>query len=151
MPAPTRDPVAPAVPNPDPTPPSPARDLLRRAAACETTAPEESRDLLRQAAELADLDADLHWAIGRAFRRLGALPQAERALRRALLLSPHLWGAAFQLGGVLHDAGRPREAAKTYARAARLIELHPGDTEPFYRREALASCHRRIAACGGAP
>jgi chemotaxis protein methyltransferase CheR len=121
--------------------------LHDEAAALEHSAPQTAKDVLAKAAELADLDEQLHWAIGRAFRRLQANSEAERELRRTLLLAPHLWAAAFQLAGVLHDEGRFGEAEREYERTLRLMDRHPGDADPFYRQEAVTSCKRRIAEC----
>jgi tetratricopeptide (TPR) repeat protein len=120
--------------------------LLDQAEVLGAADPEAALDHVRRATPLADLDADLHWRIGRALRRLGRPDEAADALRRALLLDPTLWPAAFQLGGALFEAGRHDEAAREYARTRRLLE---GSTvgEPLERADVDEAARRRIEAC----
>lgn len=122
------------------------RELLVEAAALELDDPEAAKALLGQAAAEADLDANLHWEVGRAFRRLGEPALAVEALRRALLFSPDLWEAAFLLAGALFDLGRYREAQGVYERTRRLVAGATSDPESN-AREADATCRDRIARC----
>lgn len=102
-------------------------------------------ELVAEASQLADLDGELHWAVARAYRRLGELSQAVSSFRRTLLLLPKCWEAAFQLSGTLFDLGRYPEAAKEYARTRRLMKGAP-DPENLVA-EADAACQRRIEEC----
>ncbi len=65
--------------------------------------------------------------LGVIYRRHGNLPQAERALRRALQGEPDSAAALGNLAGVLSAQGRAAEAREVIARLER-IEQHP----PFY-------------------
>ncbi len=102
--------------------------------------------LLERASREADLDASVHWRIGRAYRRLGEARLAGGSLRRALLLDPDCWAAAFQLAGVLFEGEEFAAARREYDRTRRILE-DADDVDPFYRREVTASCLRRVAEC----
>jgi len=102
-------------------------------------------ELIQEASSLADLNPELHWAVARAFRRLGEQELAIASFRRTLLLAPKRWEAAFQLAGALFDLGRYREAEQDYARTRRLMIGVP-DPEALVA-EADAACRRRIDEC----
>ena len=101
--------------------------------------------MIQEASSLADLNPELHWAVARAFRRLGEQELAIASFRRTLLLAPKRWEAAFQLAGALFDLGRYREAEQDYARTRRLMIGVP-DPEALVA-EADAACRRRIDEC----
>lgn len=143
---------APAMQSPSPAPPpepasSPSRfsELLSEARALAGEDHGRALEALGTASLLADLDAEAHWAVARAYRELGELSMAVASFRRTLLLAPTRWEAAFQLAGTSFDLGRYREAEMDYARTRRLMIGVP-DPEAIVA-EADAACLRRIDEC----
>lgn len=107
---------------------------------------EAALDALARAEVAADLSSELHHAIGRAYRRLSRPRQAAEALRRALLLDPECWPAAFSLAGSLFELGQLQESVREYERTIRILEPRD-DLDPFYQSQVLRSCADRVAEC----
>lgn len=80
--------------------------------------------LVEQALRLDDSEPLAHVQHGLLLRRLGRLSDAEAAYRRALAGGAHGVELFNNLGTVLLDLGRPREAEEQLLRA---LELQPGD------------------------
>lgn len=79
---------------------------------------------MEQALRLDDSEPLAHVQHGLLLRRLGRLSDAEAAYRRALAGGAHGVELFNNLGTVLLDLGRPREAEEQLLRA---LELQPGD------------------------
>lgn len=124
----------------------PSSRLLKKALIFEERGQAQAAAEALGEAQGEELDARAHWEAARAHRRLGQPAQAEAALRRALLLDPQLWEAAFQLAGLLYAEERYVEAAQAYARTQRLLTAAP-DVDAFERELVGGSCRRQIAAC----
>jgi len=71
-------------------------------------------------------------------RALDQRPQAEAHLREAIRLDPNLAPAHFQLGNILEDAGRTKDAISEFEAAARLDANY---AEPHY---ALARIYKKL-------
>ncbi|MFQ5767620.1 MAG: tetratricopeptide repeat protein, partial [Acidobacteriota bacterium] len=71
---------------------------------------DRARDLYRDAIRLAPADPAGHFGLGLLESRLGHATTAEREYRAALDLAPRYWKARYNLGLLLLDEERPREA-----------------------------------------
>jgi chemotaxis protein methyltransferase CheR len=142
-------PPPPLQPDPEPSQDAPAArpglDLAARAEASEERGETAAAlELLGEAAAGADLDAEVLWRVGRAYRRLGRSRDAARCLRQALLLDGDRWEAAFQLAGVLLGLGDLEAAEREYTRTLRILESVAAD-DSLLRHEVPAACRRRLA------
>jgi TolB-like protein/tetratricopeptide (TPR) repeat protein len=86
---------------------------------------DEAVSLLNAAIEFDPLNAGLYWDLGNARYRSGRYPEAEAAFRRVLQIAPTFVSAHFELGRVLLEAGRPRDA---------LDEMERESPEPYSGR-----------------
>jgi tetratricopeptide (TPR) repeat protein len=81
---------------------------------------------------------------GRLLGQLGDVIGAEQLLRRAMAQRPTLPDASYQLGILLANAGRHREALECFERVAR---THPSDIScQIYRARMLSKLNRRTEA-----
>ncbi len=75
---------------------------------------------LERAAHLLPQDAQAHYDLGAALRKLGRLADAVPSYERALEIKPDFVEAHNDLGNALQALGRPSEAAASYRRALAL-------------------------------
>ncbi|HUE95330.1 MAG TPA: tetratricopeptide repeat protein [Longimicrobiaceae bacterium] len=110
----------------------------------------EARIAYERTLRLEPGHADAHVNLGRLLHHAGEMPAAETHFRAALDAGPNAT-AAFDLGIVLEDMGRPDEAVAAYQRA---VEVDPDLADAHYnlarllegRGEAQAAI-RHLAAC----
>jgi TolB-like protein/tetratricopeptide (TPR) repeat protein len=88
---------------------------------------DEAVRLLNTALEFDPLNAALYWDLGNARYRSGRFPEAEAAFRRVLQISPTFVSAHFELGRVLLERGKLRDA---------LSEMEQESPEPESGRTA---------------
>jgi tetratricopeptide (TPR) repeat protein len=127
-----------------------ARALLRRApadpdalratgeVALALREPDEAVRAFNQLAKLMAQDAEAHYLLGRAQRMAADAKGAEKALRRALELSPGYVGALSALGGLLLDSGKYEEADALYQQ----LSAHDALQGRLGRAEALIALGR---------
>jgi tetratricopeptide (TPR) repeat protein len=98
--------------------------------------PEEGLPAARQAAALAPNDAAAADALGCALWLTGDPVNADKAIRRALLLDPNLPSAYYHLGQLYLQQGQAREAAQAFDHTIALDSQGPYGTLAF---QALAA------------
>jgi tetratricopeptide (TPR) repeat protein len=97
------------------------------------------------ARERAPLLAEAHYFEGVAYRKIGALRDAEVALKRALFLAPELWPAAFLLAGIHERYRRPKLARREYRRTLQLLDSGDGSLHVSALGTAgLLPCHDEL-------
>lgn len=112
--------------------------------ALEAGDPERADSLFHQALVASANDARLNFGAGIAAHLLSRDDDAERYLKRALLLNPNLADAAKWLGDVEYAMGNLDEAIRAYDQA---LALKPGDAALGQRLEAWqkeAAVHRGL-------
>lgn len=70
-----------------------------------------------------------HYLLGTIQQELGRKAEALLAYRRALYLDPDFTLAHFTLGGLYREQHQPRQAAKHFTNALRLLEKQPADAD----------------------
>ena len=100
-----------------------AEDLLNRGQLSE------ARELCSQVCQTDRTDAEAWALLALIERRLGHLPDAEQAARRAVVLRPTYALGQQILGTALHCQGRYAEAIASYRKAC---ELQPKDAQTLY-------------------
>jgi choline-sulfatase len=88
--------------------------VLTGVAQLEAGRPQAALPPLRQAAEIAPVNADVPYNMGRTYLALGDAIHAEQAFRRALALAPRYHDAAVNLVSVLLQTGRSAEAQAAF-------------------------------------
>ncbi len=81
--------------------------------------PEEGIALLKKAIRLSPFEGQAYWTLGIVYERQGAHAEAEKALRRSILLSPNA-EAHWALGILLSNTGRLEEAEDELREAVRM-------------------------------
>ena len=82
--------------------------------------PQEALALLMEAERIDPKSAKILEQIGRAYERLGRLPEAQASLEGAIGLSPENSSLHFQLGQIYKREGKQAEAKAEFARVAEL-------------------------------
>jgi tetratricopeptide (TPR) repeat protein len=101
--------------------------------------PREAIAQLKVAASLPGGDRpELHNNIGVAHERLGELPEAAEAFKRAIAQNPNYVDAHVHLGNAFRKGARYDDAARSYERALR---LNPASPKVW---EALGVCHAEL-------
>ncbi len=90
----------------------------------ELGAHEAALETLERAAEIVPQNAELRRQKGIVLRRLGRLEASETALRDAAKRNPHYWRIHLNLGNTLKDAGRTKEAIRTYERGLAIAPMN---------------------------
>ena len=80
----------------------------------------EALSLLTEAARIAPRNPKIREQLGRAYERLGRLPEAQASLEQAVALSPENSSFHFQLGQIYKREGKQAEAKVEFARVAAL-------------------------------
>ncbi len=83
----------------------------------------------QKAIELMPNEADAHFSLGVAQRKMGLFADAAASYRRAIQIKPDYAEAQGNLGNVLKDLGRLDEAADSYRQA---VKLKPGFATTHY-------------------